>query len=151
VNSYTETRTAQDAVEAALERLRSAGYKATPQRREILRAIARLRHPDFGEVRRSCPRAGLVTVYRTLDLLVGLGVVRRLNPGGGKDRYELCDRNHDHFICEDCSKVFNLDGALPERRRVSPAGADFEAEVARVEVYGRCPSPREECELVTPE
>lgn len=132
-----------------MERMRSAGCKATPQRLAVLRAVAGMAHPDFDEVRRSCPWVGLVTVYRTLDLLVALGIVRRLNPGKGGDRYELCDRSHDHFICETCGGVFDLEGTLPEPRQVSPAGPGFEAEVVRVEVYGRCPGPRDECGPIT--
>ena len=56
-------------VEAAIGKMRGWGYKATPQRLAVLRALAAEQHQSMGEIRRRCPEIGIVTVYRTLDLL----------------------------------------------------------------------------------
>ena len=53
--------------------LRGAGYKATPQRVAVLGALAAEQHQSLEEIRSRCPEVGLVTIYRTLDLLSGLG------------------------------------------------------------------------------
>ena len=87
-------------LEAAIGRMRGRGYKATPQRLAVLRALAEEQHQSLEEIRVRCPEVGLVTVYRALDLLGGLGIVRRLDLGDGA-RYELA-RDHHHMICESC-------------------------------------------------
>ena len=62
--------------------LRRKGYKLTPQRRAILNVIAanhdHLTPADIHDrVRHDCPGIGLVTVYRTLDVLESLFGVRQ--------------------------------------------------------------------------
>ena len=49
--------------------MRGAGYKATPQRAAVLKALAEGQHQSLEEARARCPGVGLVTVYRTLDFL----------------------------------------------------------------------------------
>ncbi len=68
-------------LEAVVGRLRGLGYKATRQRLAVLGALAAEQHQSLGEIRARCPEVGLVTIYRTLDLLSGIGVVRRLDLG----------------------------------------------------------------------
>jgi Fur family ferric uptake transcriptional regulator len=79
-------------------KIRGRGYKATPQRLAVLRALAAEQHQSLEEIRLRCPEVGLVTIYRTLDLLSGLGVVRRLDLGDGP-RFELAEDHHHHLIC----------------------------------------------------
>ena len=73
-----------------VSKLRGAGYKATPQRVAVLGALAAEQHQSLEEIRARCPEVGLVTIYRALDLLSGIGVVRRLDLGDGP-RYELAE------------------------------------------------------------
>ena len=54
---------------AAIGKMRGGGYKATPQRVAVLRALAEEQHQSLEEVRVRCPEVGLVTVYRTLERL----------------------------------------------------------------------------------
>ena len=54
--------------------LRRQGYKLTPQRRAVLNAIAANKDhltpaEIFERVRREYPGIGLVTIYRTLDII----------------------------------------------------------------------------------
>jgi len=57
------------------------------------------------------PGIGLTTVYRTLELLLGLGVVQKVSAGDGHSRYELksADRedHHHHLICTSCGKIID--------------------------------------------
>jgi Fur family ferric uptake transcriptional regulator len=50
------------------------------------------------------------TVYRTLDLLVQSGLVRKLMLEGQETRYEsaLDSGHHDHIICVDCHKIIEF-------------------------------------------
>ena len=60
--------------------LRSKGYRLTPQRELVLRAVERLGHatPDevLTAVREESQAVNVSTVYRTLELLEDLGLVR---------------------------------------------------------------------------
>ncbi len=57
------------------------------------------------------PGIGLTTIYRTLDLLGRLGLIRRVIAGDGQARYELKREDdkdhHHHFICTKCGQIFN--------------------------------------------
>jgi Fur family ferric uptake transcriptional regulator len=70
--------------------LRDRGYNASPQRVEVLKALAAEPAQSILELRWRCPRVGLMTTYRNLDLFAELGLVRRLDLGDGL-RYELAD------------------------------------------------------------
>jgi hypothetical protein len=59
----------------------------------VFKALAAEPAQSIVELRWRCPRVGLMTIYRNLDLFAELGLVRRFDPGDGP-RYELAD---DHL------------------------------------------------------
>jgi len=66
----------------------------------------------FFQVRKNFPNCGLMTVYRTLDLLAGLGIVTKFDYGEGKCRFELSEehskkKHHHHIICRACHKIID--------------------------------------------
>ena len=124
-------------LETAIGKIRGGGYKATPQRLAILAAIAAEQHQRMEEIRERCPGVGLVTVYRTLDLLSELGVVRRLDLGDGP-RYELAEDHHHHLICEDCGSVAEFEQCPVDPGWLSHVWSDFEVKAHSLEVYGTC-------------
>ena len=123
--------------ETAVGRIRGGGYKATPQRLAILEAIGAEQHQRMEEIRARCPGVGLVTVYRTLDLLSELGVVRRLDLGDGP-RYELAEDHHHHLICEGCGSVAEFEQCPLDPGRLPWVWGDFEVRAHSLEVYGTC-------------
>jgi Fur family ferric uptake transcriptional regulator len=120
---------------AVVGRVRGLGYKATPQRLAVIRALAAEQHQSLGEIRTRCPEVGLVTIYRTLDLFSEIGVVRRLDLGDGP-RYELAEDHHHHLICESCGDVSEFERCPLDLRRLK--GMDFEINSYTLEIYGRC-------------
>jgi len=124
-------------LDAAFRRIRACGYKATPQRLAILEAIAAEQHQSLEGIRARCPGVGMVTVYRTLGLLSGLGLVRRLDLGAGP-RYELAEDHHHHLICEGCGKITEFEQCPLELRGLSIAIDDFQVRAHSLEVYGTC-------------
>ena len=126
-------------LEAAIGRMRGRGYKATPQRVAVLRALAEEQHQSLEEIRARCPEVGLVTVYRTLELLGELGIVRRLELGNGA-RYELARVHHHHMICESCGDISEFDECPLDPELLPPESADFEIRAHSLEVYGQCGS-----------
>ncbi|HZY66037.1 MAG: transcriptional repressor [Actinomycetota bacterium] len=124
----------------AIGKMRGRGYKATPQRVAVLEALRAEQHQSLADLRRRCPRIGMVTVYRTLDLLTDLGLVRRLDLGDGP-RYELAEDHHHHMICESCGDISEFDQCPIDPARLPGDGA-FEVNSHSVEVYGLCAACR---------
>jgi len=123
-------------IDAAVGKMRGRGYKATPQRLTILRALVEEPHRSMWEIRQRCPEVGMVTVYRTLDLLTELGIVRRMELGDGP-RYELAD-DHHHMVCESCGDISEFDLCPLDPNKLLPESPGFKIRSHSVEVYGRC-------------
>ena len=118
--------------------LRRRGYRSTPQRARILDAVAALGHATPEAV---AERAGveLSTVYRTLDLLDRLGVVRHTHLGHGAPTYSSQGHEHVHLVCHLCGTVTEV----PVDLMAGVAGrvADdygFTLDVAHVALSGLC-------------
>lgn len=59
-------------------------------------------------LRRRRRSASLASVYRALELLDELGLVQRIDVGGGTARYEPMDPDgdhHHHVVCEECGRI----------------------------------------------
>lgn len=123
-------------LEAIIGRLRGRGYKVTPQRLTVLEALAAERHQSLDELRDRCPGVGLATLYRTLDLLTGIGAVRRLELGDGP-RYELAGDHHHHLICESCGEISEFEECPLDGAGLGRIGS-FSPRAHSLEVYGRC-------------
>jgi Fur family transcriptional regulator, ferric uptake regulator len=124
-------------LEAAVAKIRGSGYKATPQRQAVWEAVAAGRHQSLEGIRARCPEVGMVTVYRTLGLLSGLGLVRRLDLGDGP-RYELAEDHHHHLICEGCGEITEFERCALDLRGFPDIGDEFQVSAHSLEVYGTC-------------
>jgi len=130
------------------EKLQEKSYKVTPQRQIILKVLLEniqkhLSAEDVYEiVKKKHPEIGMATVYRTLDLLVELGILQKMNFGDGKTRFELNDENvhhHHHLICLSCGKVleFELDLLDDLEERIAKK-TDFDIVDHKLKFYGYC-------------
>lgn len=98
-------------------RFRGRGYRITAAREAILDVLHRtsehLSAEDvFLAVHKVQPNVGLTTIYRTLELLVHLGLVFKFDFGDGRARYELVEtpkgtRHHHHLVCTHCGRVID--------------------------------------------
>ena len=125
-------------------RLRARGHRLTPQRQLVLEAVGEIGHatPDeiASAVRRTAAGVNLSTVYRTLELLEELGLVRHTHLGHGSATYSLAtDDDHVHLVCRTCGDV----GEAPvqqvadavERLR---AEHGFHVDLGHLTVFGQC-------------
>ena len=97
------------------EKIKEHKYKFTTQRQDILKVFVESdeNHMSAEDVYNAVkviqPDIGLATVYRTLDLFVELGLLKKLDFGDGRSRYELFDDNmphvHHHLICLGCGTI----------------------------------------------
>jgi Fur family transcriptional regulator, ferric uptake regulator len=97
------------------------GLRMTGQRRIIARVLSEAHdHPDVEEVYRRAsaqdPRISLSTVYRTMRLLEGEGIVERHDFGDGRARYEPAGHgHHDHLINVKTGEVIEFKNEEIER------------------------------------
>lgn len=83
------------------------------------------------------PALGNATVYRTLKGLVAEGHVHPVDIPGEPPRYEIAGRgHHHHFHCEDCGRVFNVEGCPGNLQALAPRG--FQLNAHEIFLYGRC-------------
>lgn len=97
-------------MDATLRRtLHQRGMRMTPQRQLVLDAVAELGHatPDqiCARVQQAAPAVNITTVYRTLDLLEGLDLVRHAHLGHGAPSYSTRTHEHVHLVCHSCGGV----------------------------------------------
>ena len=89
--------------------------------RELRRLATHCTADDIrAAVRHSLPGTATPTVYATLELLVDLGLVRRIQAGGPALLYDGRVEPHQHAVCRSCGEVLDVDGPLE-------AGALFQA------------------------
>lgn len=105
-------------------------------------------HPSVNELARRLRSAGeaigTATLYRTLQLLVEMGLVRERDFGDGLSRYEPAEADaHDHLICERCGRVVEFPADRMERMlRVTADEQRFQYRRHRVDVHGICQACR---------
>jgi Fur family peroxide stress response transcriptional regulator len=146
-----------------LGRLRQDGIRLTPQRLAVLRILADdTGHPTveqvYDRVRGDYPTTSLATIYKTIDMLKGIGEVLELSVGESH-RYDGRDpRPHPHLICEACSSIIDLplDGPLGDPTVLTAtanavaAAHGYGGVQPRLEFRGRCPTCQEALTALAP-
>ena len=84
--------------------------RVTHQRLEIFREVAHTgEHPNaeqvFQGVRERLPTVSLDTVYRTLWVLVDLGLIKTMSPGRRRTHFDANLDPHHHFVCIRCGST----------------------------------------------
>ncbi|MDH3576100.1 MAG: transcriptional repressor [Desulfobacteraceae bacterium] len=87
--------------------------RLTSQRQVIFEELIKVKsHPTANEVydmvRKRLPRIGLGTVYRNLNLLAELGIIRRLEVGGEQKLFDGDISPHYHIRCIKCNRVDDI-------------------------------------------
>ena len=124
----------------AIETVRAAGGRVTPERKLLLRIITDNAHLDASEIfllaKKEIPKISLSTVYRAIGLLKDLGIVSANDLGEDHCHYEVQARKHYHCICLGCGKVIEIPSADAVKALTDRSG--FEAVDAKVELTGYC-------------
>lgn len=129
---------------------RERGLPLTVQRRDVLKAVLeRDDHPSADQiyelVKDRIPGLSRTTVYRVLDTLVGLGVIRRLNHPGAGARFDGKIHRHHHLICRQCHRVIDVESRKLDDLRLPPnQRRGFEIEDYSVHFTGVCKTCRED-------
>lgn len=123
--------------------LRDRGYRLTPQRELILAAVDELGHatPDevLAKVQETASTVNASTVYRTLEVLEELGLVRHAHFSDRAPTYHSV-RGHEHFhlVCRGCHSITSIDTAEADPLVETLRARGFEPDLGHLTVFGRC-------------
>ncbi len=131
--------------------LRQHGYKLTPQRWAVLRTIISTQDhltptAIYEKVHQDHPSIGLVTIYRTLEILARLGLICELHAGGSCRSYTIsAPGHHHHLICSNCSRVIDFTGCeLGKVEQDLSSKTGFRIEGHLLEFIGLCQACQKE-------
>jgi len=126
--------------------LRNHGFKLTRARHAVLQVLGQasvhLKATDLHRaVRAIDPCVGLASVYRTLDLLSRLGLLRLVHTNHRHRHYAQATHEHaHHLLCNDCGRVVEFSDCQVERLiKTLARRTRFVIEGHSIELYGRCP------------
>ena len=134
--------------------LQQQGLKLTSERVALVREIFSTHyHFEADELlfkmKEKAVKISRATVYRTLELLVKSGMVRRVHLGEDHYHYEHVTGNshHDHLICTTCGGVIEFhDEVLEQRQREICEKKKFTPTFHNLQILGLCDSCRKKGE-----
>ena len=109
-------------------RFRGCGFRMTMPRQAILDVLSNTTEHLSAEeiyiaVHKNYPNIGLTTVYRTLELVVQMGMVFKFDFGDGRARFELAKgpgakKHHHHLVCTECGRVVDYTDFIDEEKEL---------------------------------
>ncbi len=123
--------------------LHERGLRMTPQRQLVLDAVRALDHatPEqiCAQVQLAAPAVNITTIYRTLDLLDRIGLVRHTHLGHGAPTYSAQEHQHLHLVCHSCGAVTELPTELMDGLVANLAErSGFALDVSHLALSGLC-------------
>jgi len=125
-------------------KLRAQGYRLTPQRELILEAVEELGHatPDavLAAVREHSQAVNISTVYRTLELLEELGLVRHAHITDRAPTYHsTATPDHVHLVCRGCGEITEVAPAVIDpMTSMLDERYGFRTDIGHLTVFGTC-------------
>lgn len=138
--------TAEPAAWASIrDRLRDQGLRWTPQRRTLIEVLATTGgHVTGSELVERCravdPETTPSTVYRTLDVLETLGLVRHHHGADGREEFHvLPEADHGHLRCRACGGTWEI-GAEESAALIASIriGRGFAIDLSHLSIVGVC-------------
>lgn len=129
------------------KRLRSRGYRVTPQRAAVFQVLEEhegkpLSPEDIHDLAcRTHPGLGLTTIYRALELFCHLGLALTVHLRGNSRYYEINRGIHHHYmVCQSCGCVEILEACtIDELKELVRDDSDFLVTSHCISLFGYCP------------
>jgi Fur family transcriptional regulator, ferric uptake regulator len=123
--------------------LHERGLRMTPQRQLVLDAVRELGHATPEQicqrVQRVTPTVNITTVYRTLELLEKLNLVRHTHLGHGAPSYSVQEHEHVHLVCHSCGRVDEVPcDLLDDLAARLDRGRGFRLDATHLALSGTC-------------
>jgi len=136
-------------LDAAVSALRARGLRVSSARRLVLGSLYEAREPVSAEriaggLDGRLPVSDLASVYRNLETLEELGLVRHFHLGHGPGLYAPAGEEREYLVCESCHALQAVEpNELDEVRDVIRKGFGFSARFTHFPIVGLCPACRE--------
>lgn len=134
-------------IEAAAALLRERGHRVSAARRLVLMALFAADRPVSAEeiahgLGGQVPRSDIASVYRNLETLEDVGLVRHVHLGHGPGRYRLAGvEEHAYVVCERCDRVDPIESAALDRVRAAVRESlGYDATFEHFPIVGLCPA-----------
>ncbi len=133
-------------LDAAVAALRDRGLRVSAARRLVLESLYASGEPLSAEqiadgLDGRLPKSDLASVYRNLETLEEVGLVRHVHLGHGPGRYLAAGAGpREYVVCERCDKVERLDDALADLRALVRERTGYEARFTHFPIVGLCPA-----------
>ena len=143
--AYRTPLLAVGSVDEAEEVLRERGLRASAARRLVLETLFAAGAPLSAErvaegVIGRVPRSDLASVYRNLERLQEVGLVRHMHLGHGPGLYALAGAAQEYLVCESCDAMLAVDPPqLDGVRAAIHETFGYEASFGHFPIVGLCP------------
>jgi len=124
---------------------RSKGLKCTPQRIAVLKTVEESRtHLSIEmihkKVKKYLPNVGLATVYRSLDSLIGLGLIEKVHLDDGCHSYTSTLSGHRHaLVCRECDQILEYEDCPLDRIKEQVSRkTGFRIDNHYLQLFGTC-------------
>ena len=96
------------------------------------------------ELRQGDPHLGRATVYRSVEKLVNIGLVDRIEFADGTHHYRVCGGDHHHHLtCTQCHRIIEVNICLPTDQLAAIENqTNFDIEGHSLTFFGRCENCR---------
>ena len=126
-------------------RLAMRGLRLTPQRQHVYEVLVGVRdHPTAEEVflraKQGMPEISMATVYNCLDALVQCGLAKQVNVDRSASRFCPNMSEHNHFYCERCGGIYDIENGAGAVGRGIKLPRGFEVTHVDVSLRGVCGS-----------
>ena len=133
---------------------RDQGTPVTHQRLAVYRVLLESDgHPDADTVYRKLkpghPTLSQATVYKTIEMLERLGLVRKVPAPGPKRRFDANRHPHHHLWCVRCHGLTDIESDTLANLAL-PKGLDFEVMDYTIQFSGVCAACRDTAPDSTP-
>lgn len=132
------------------ERLHERGLRWTPQRRTLVEVLSQTDgHVTGSDLVEKCraidPETTPSTVYRTLDVLEELGLVRHGHGADGREEFHvLPEVEHGHLHCASCGGTWEIDaGEAGSFVRSLASVRGFAVDLSHLTIVGMCVTCRD--------
>ena len=127
------------------EELKSLDVKVTPARLTVMKFLESLRHPTdvnaiLDYLKKENVNTDPATIFRMMNSFVNKGILKKIDFGERKTRYELANKgDHHHLICTNCTRVESIeDSHMSEFEEEIKKKKKFLVKSHSLEFFGLC-------------
>jgi Fur family transcriptional regulator, ferric uptake regulator len=130
-------------LESALDALRTSGLRISASRRQVLAMLYADPRPRSAD--ELAGGGDVASVYRNLDTLEGIGLVRHVHLGHGPGLYSLAGADIEYVTCERCGVHETLQShRLEAAKQLIERETGYRPRFTHFPIVGICPACQEE-------